>query len=88
MNKLSKTILLLMLIAIVVLLWPMWWTEKPETDVPNYGLFEVTCSCDHNLTGTYIAPYYYFTCRCCDRVHTNTNVNTVQEFYTLVDFDG
>ncbi len=88
-----KVVLLFISLVFVIALWPMWWVEEPEaieisySPETNYGLFEIVCSCDNNIVGTYIEPHYYFTCADCGRVFTNTDANNTQEYYDLVEFE-
>lgn len=38
---------------------------------PNYGLFEQTCFCGNEMSGTYINPNYQFTCNKCGITYAN-----------------
>lgn len=53
----------------------------------KYSQFTGKCPCCANvITAPHIGPYYWFVCSECCAVLTNTDCETVQDFYDLVGF--
>lgn len=52
----------------------------------NLEYMEWDCVCGEHLSCTYIKPYYWFECIKCGVIKTNTECDTVNEFYELVGF--
>lgn len=52
----------------------------------NWSYLEWDCVCGEELSATYIEPYYWFECYKCGAIKTNTECDTVKQFYELVGF--
>ena len=74
-----KIFIIILLVTSACIFMASCKDQAPETE---YGEVWLNCDCGNkHFGGTYIKPYYWFECGICKKVFTNTDCNTVDEFY-------